>query len=444
MVFHVDRGRILQHQFTPEGFLRAYMRIARVGELRYYNLDGTERVEVVTPEVLFNKDSIDSFKMKPLTLKHPQEGKVTPKNFRKYGRGLTGHTAVIDGDFLGLVSTIADEEMIEEVVSGRADQTSCGYDAPIRQRNDGKYDQVERRGNHIAAVPHGRAGADVGFHLDAAEEYWLQVRCDDDGDFDESQIEKLLSTENLVNRLLNLDEIEKSTKVYISKKDEGIPTPTDQVNSPLIDRKDSPKMTTVTLGNRTYNIDGDDAPKLADAVAEFITKNDADLTSAKSATVAETKRADAAEAKLEVVSAEKTQLTQKLDAAEQTRMDADQISTEVEARLGTWQIVLPLLRSDAADFQPDYKLSVSEIQKLAISKKFPEIKLDGKSDDAIAAMWELTEPALKQVETRTDSSLSLLDLVQTAQRQDAGMVGKKSNSIAKRRADRSKKPASAC
>lgn len=174
-------------------------------------------------------------------------------------------------------------------------------------------------------------------------------------------------------------------------------------------------MTIVTLGNRNYNIDGDDAPKLADAVAGLITKHDADLSSAKSATVAETKRADAAEAKLEVVSAEKTQLTQKLDAAEQTRMDADQISTEVEARLGTWQIVLPLLRQDAADFQPDYKLSVSEIQKLAIAKKFPEIKLDGKSDDAISAMWELTEPALKQVETRTDSSQDLFELVTVAQ-----------------------------
>ncbi len=382
MVFHVDRGTIFKHERTPEGFLRVHMRIARVGELKYRNADGTERIEVVSPEVLFAKDSTDSFKMKPITLGHPPE-RVTAENARQYERGMTGHAITIDNDFLGIVGTVTDKETIDAIERGDASEVSCGYDAPIRLRPDGKYDQLSRYGNHVAAVYRGRAGSEVRFGMDSADE---------------------------------------PIEVWVQDADEGTSTPTDQVDLPLIDRKDSPKMTIVTLSNRNYNIDGDDAPKLADAVAtlltehaETLTKHDADLSSAKSATVAETKRADAAEAKLEVVSAEKTQLTQKLDAAEQTRMDADQISTEVEARLGTWQIVLPLLRQDAADFQPDYKLSVSEIQKLAIAKKFPEIKLDGKSDDAISAMWELTEPALKQVETRTDSSQDLFELVTVAQ-----------------------------
>ncbi len=386
------------------------MRIARVGELQYRNTDGTERTEVVTPEVLFNKDSIDSFKMKPITLLHPPGGRVTPKNARQHARGLTGHTAIIDGDFLGLVSTVLDEEMIEEVISGRTDQTSCGYDAPIRLRSDGKYDQVERLGNHVAGVPHGRAGVEVGFHVDSADEYWLHIRSDrDDADFDESRIKKLLSTETLINRLMNLDEIDRQVSVFVgrAKSDEGT---TEQSNQPA-DNPQPPTptkaMRQITIGGEVFSIDND---KLADSVLKLQTdsaESDAKATEA-------TKRADTTEAKLEVVTAEKTQLTQKLDAAEKTRLDADQVSTEVSARLDAWSIVLPLLRVDNADYQPDYKLPVADIHKLAIAKKFPEIKLDGKSEDAIAAMWELTAPALNKT-ARTDSSESLRDLVTIAQ-----------------------------
>lgn len=374
MVFHVDRGTIFKHERTPEGFLRVHMRIARVGELKYRNADGTERIEVVSPEVLFAKDSTDSFKMKPITLGHPPE-KVTAENARQYERGMTGHMVTIDGDFLGIVGTITDKETIDAIERGDASEVSCGYDAEIAIRPDGKYDQLNRFGNHVAAVYRGRAGAEVRFGVDSVE-----------------------------------------PEIWVQDSSEGISRATDQVDLSLIDRKDSKPMAIVTLGNRTYNIDGDDAPKLADAIAETLTKHDIDLNSAKSATVAETKRADSAEAKLEVVAAEKKQLTEKLDAAEQTRMDADQVSSEVESRLNTWQIVLPLMRSDASDYQPDYKLSVAEIQKLAIAKKFPEIKLDGKTSEQISAMWELTEPALKQSETvRADSTTDLHQLVLQAQ-----------------------------
>lgn len=378
MVFRLDSGIIHKAEKTPEGFLRFYANFSKVGELRYLKNDGSIQTEHLTEEELFRDDSLQTLVLQPVTLNHPEVGLVTPENSRQYQRGLTGDRIVKNYPYATIIGVATDRETIDAIESG-TNQISAGYTCKIRERSDGTFEQYDRVYNHIAVVPTGRAGSDVRIHLDSEEDFAVQIS-------------------------------------------EGIPTPTDQVDLPLIDRKDSPKMTIVTLGNRNYNIDGDDAPKLADAVAtlltehaETLTKHDADLTTAKSATVAETKRADAAEAKLEVVSAEKTQLTQKLDAAEQTRMDADQISTEVEARLGTWQIVLPLLRQDAADFQPDYKLSVSEIQKLAIAKKFPEIKLDGKSDDAISAMWELTEPALKQVETRTDSSQDLFELVTVAQ-----------------------------
>lgn len=153
------------------------MRIARTGDLAYRNTDGSERIEVVTPEVLFSKDSIDSFKMKPITLEHPPE-MVNSSNSTRYSRGLTGHHAVIDSTFLGLVGTVTDKETVDSILKGEADQTSCGYLAGIRPHNDGKYYQTNRSGNHIAATRAGRAGVDIGFHIDSADEFWWATRED--------------------------------------------------------------------------------------------------------------------------------------------------------------------------------------------------------------------------------------------------------------------------
>jgi hypothetical protein len=409
MVFHVDRGTIFKHERTPEGFLRVHMRIARVGELTYRNADGSERIEVVSPEVLFDKDSTDSFKMKPITLGHPPV-KVTSENARQYERGMTGHAITIDGDFLGIVGTVTDKEAIDAIERGDASEVSCGYDAEIALRSDGKYDQLSRSGNHVAAVNRGRAGSEVRFGLDAAD----------------------------------------PIDVWVQNGDEGT---TEQINQPVktlqTDAKPSPRThmpRQITIGGEIFSIDDDN---LANAILELLEDDDQD--DAKLAALGYGSycdavdglkaKLDAAEGKATGLEAQVTALTTKLDAAEQTRMDADQVSVAVSERLDAWAVVLPLLRADKADYQPDYKLGVADIRKLAIAAKLPNVKLDGKSDEYVNAVWDTIAPQLQATETRADSSDPLHELVLTAQRQDAAMTSNKTNPIAQRRKDRSKKAA---
>ena len=116
MPYRVDNGQILKHEFTPEGYLRCYMRVGRVGELQYKEDDGTIRVEVVTPEVLFDKKHLDSLKMKPITREHPEVERLDSSNATKYQVGMSGHAVVIDGEFLGVVGTIVDQDLIDEIV----------------------------------------------------------------------------------------------------------------------------------------------------------------------------------------------------------------------------------------------------------------------------------------------------------------------------------------
>jgi hypothetical protein len=172
---HFDRGTIFKHEDTPEGFLRLHMTIAKVGELKYFNKDGSDRLEVVTPEVLFDSKSIDSFKMKPITSPNHPPVMLNADNAGAYSKGMTGNLVTIDGDFLGIVATVTDSETIRGIKSGRTKQVSCGYMAGTRQRSDGKFDQVYRLGNHVTICEQGRAGADVRVNVDSVEGEQLEV-----------------------------------------------------------------------------------------------------------------------------------------------------------------------------------------------------------------------------------------------------------------------------
>ena len=166
---HFDSGTIYKTEITPEGFLRLHMTIGKVGELKYFNKDGSERIEVVTPEVLFDSKSIDSFKMKPITNPNHPPVMLNSDNAKHYSKGMTGNLVTLDGDFLGIVATVTDSEAIKNIQSKKTTEVSCGYLAGTRQRSDGKFDQVYRLGNHVTICERGRAGSEVKVSMDSAE-----------------------------------------------------------------------------------------------------------------------------------------------------------------------------------------------------------------------------------------------------------------------------------
>lgn len=171
-----DSGTIFKHQFTPEGYLRCFLNVGKVGDLRYLERDGTERIERVSPEVLFEKAHLDSLKMKPIVREHPEGvDRLDSTNTLPYQRGMTGHNVIIDGDFLGIVGTVVDQELIDEIVSGKRRGCSLGYDCEVVPRKDGTYEQLSRRVNHIAICENPRAGEGVqvklGTRLDSMKKY---------------------------------------------------------------------------------------------------------------------------------------------------------------------------------------------------------------------------------------------------------------------------------
>jgi uncharacterized protein len=167
--FHIDRGQIFRSERTSEGFLNCHAKVARVGELRYLNADGSDRIERVTPEVLFNPDSYNSLKMKPVTCPSHPPMMLDSTNTKDHAKGMTSNIVTVDGSFLGVILTLTDKEAIDSVESGKTQEVSCGYMATTRLLPDGSFQQVSRDYNHLSIVPKGRAGSEVRISMDSQD-----------------------------------------------------------------------------------------------------------------------------------------------------------------------------------------------------------------------------------------------------------------------------------
>lgn len=175
---------------TPEGFLICKdVPIARTGPQDYLArelmLDGDpERVLTVNryPEDVFEEATLASFEGKPICDGHPPEN-VGPENYAAYTKGHVQNVRR-DGDCIVADLYINDANLANEVRNNVKREVSCGYLCNYVPDGSG-YKQTRIRGNHLAVVPKGRAGASVSIHDTAPEaekgrnklmsEFWKSV-----------------------------------------------------------------------------------------------------------------------------------------------------------------------------------------------------------------------------------------------------------------------------
>lgn len=169
-------GTVISDHITEKpdgGIICTSVPIARIGEMEYLardlQLDGDpERVVIVErdPEEVFDPAALASFEGAFVTDGHPPEN-VTAENFSTYSRG---HIQGIhrEGDYVVGDIHINDKILASEVLHHGKRQISCGYTCIYQPLPDGRYKQVRIRGNHVAVVTRGRAGASVSIH-DSAE-----------------------------------------------------------------------------------------------------------------------------------------------------------------------------------------------------------------------------------------------------------------------------------
>ena len=156
---------------TDEGFIKDTPIVGRTGLLRYFNADGTERIEYRPPEEAFSEDALSSVLGKPVTLGHA--GFVSAGNAAHMP--IIG--AAISQGYKDGSAIRADMSLFQLPTDAR--ELSCGYtldldETPGVTPTGEHYDAVQRnvRINHIAVVPKGRAGI-ARLNMDGDEEIYF-------------------------------------------------------------------------------------------------------------------------------------------------------------------------------------------------------------------------------------------------------------------------------
>lgn len=157
---------------TGEGFLEGYAIATRVGVFTYRKSDGSLQREFRSPEEVFNKDSIDSFKMVPITNGHPSE-MVTADNAKDLAIGMTGQKIKkIDEKYMAPFVKITDKDAVSNAKNKSKTGLSWGYKVDLVKKdgiyNGERYDYIQTkiRGNHLAIVHEGRAGSQAKLRMD--------------------------------------------------------------------------------------------------------------------------------------------------------------------------------------------------------------------------------------------------------------------------------------
>lgn len=151
---------------TAEGYLICRnVPIARTGSMEYtardLQLDGDpDRVVMVNryEEDVFEPAALASFEGKSVTDGHPAE-EVNAVNYSAYEKGHAENVRR-NGDYMVADLYIKDPCLISEIQNGVKREVSCGYVCDY-EPDGNNYKQKRIRGNHVAVVHRGRAGANV-------------------------------------------------------------------------------------------------------------------------------------------------------------------------------------------------------------------------------------------------------------------------------------------
>jgi hypothetical protein len=157
--------------FTKEGFLVDHPVVTTIGIFEYVKPDGSVRRELRTPEEVFDKKSLESYKGKPIVITH-NAGLITKDNVDSTSIGTILSEGYKDGEDVRAEIIIHDTNSMKRY---GLKELSLGYSLTLEETpgtwNGQQYDAVQRniRINHLALVDEARAGDDAHLNLDGKE-----------------------------------------------------------------------------------------------------------------------------------------------------------------------------------------------------------------------------------------------------------------------------------
>lgn len=357
---------------TPQGFARVQANLTRVGVLEYRRADGTVRRELRPAEEVFAPASLATLLAAPITDMHPSVGLISPRTVKALRVGGVLETKT-DARWVSATLQIEDHDTIELVLAKKRTENSLGYQCRTEEtpgRWDAAtgafgpnvttgeaYDAVQRGivYNHSALLPTGAARAG-------------SEAC------------------------IRLDSAEEPDQGFACT-DDTCSTPHERADMSADEATREAKIVEFIVDGITLKLDAKDIEVLKSALA----KRDGKIGELEAARATATANA--------------TALQTKLDAATSPEAVAAAVSARVSLETSARKVL-------GAEEKFDGK-SDAEIRTAVLAKAAPEMKLDGKSSEFVAAFYEGTVASYKAAATAPVTNPGLT-VVREGVRADAG------------------------
>ena len=356
---------------TNEGFLRGRAIVTSIGVFTYKRKDGTVQRELRLPEEVFSLSTLNSMKLKPVTLNHPTE-LVTIDNADKLQVGSLGDNPswtkewehrnwkeVTDGINCAIDMIITKKDAIDAVLNGKQ-ALSMGYTCDLEAAQPGaawcgiEYDFIQRniRYNHCAIVDEARAGDNAKIELRADSE---------DAVLEDMVFYKKTDGGTQMLKKINLDGIEYEAEAEVIKALQRADEKAKKAEEDACEQKK-------VMDKKVADLE-DKEKELEKRISELEAERDA-----------ANEKKDAAEAELEKA---------KADSADPKRLD-EAVKAKMEL----------LHNAEKANVEVKADMSDMDIKKAIINSAFPNAKFDGKDDVYIQARYDAT---VEMLEERNDA-----------------------------------------
>lgn len=345
---------------TNEGFLKGRAIVTSIGVFTYKRKDGTVQRELRLPEEVFSPSTLNSMKLKPVTLNHPTE-LVTIDNADRLQVGSLGDNPswtkewehrnweeVTDGINCAIDMIITKKDAVDAVLNGKQ-ALSMGYTCDLEMAEPGsswcgiEYDFIQRniRYNHCAIVDSARAG-------DNAK---IELRADSEDAVLEDIVFKKHDGGTQMLKKINLDGIDYEAEAEVIKALQRADEKAKKAEEDACEQKKAMDKKVADLEDKEKELE------------KRISELEAERDTAK-------EKADSAEKELEEV--KKTSLDSKtIDAAVNAKMELLQNAAKANVEV----------KADMSDM---------DIKKAVIASQFPNAKFDGKDDVYIQARYDAT------------------------------------------------------
>lgn len=393
--------------FTDEGYLVDHPILTSCGIFEYTNPDGSIRRELRLPEYVFDEKSLKTYRGKPIIITH-EAGVVNKNNVDKEQIGTILSDGYQDGDDVRAEIIIHDTDSMKKC---GLKELSLGYNLDLIEKpgvwNGEPYDAIQTNIviNHLALVASARAGEQARLNIDGSDEPELKggkamakvtnSRREDGGAMSPEELEKAIAAykarkaerasagkEETPATEKDADTAEEPTTPAVEDKKaadgEGEEAPDDKKEG------STPGEIAQMVKDRRDRRDSEDDPEDTESAMGVIAQQDEDidmLLACLEKFLMEEKEEGNHDGDGECEEGEGENEDSSDDKSES--LNADSADAIIRQRLSICRVGDKLHMDGLED------MSIKQAKKAIIAKVLPNMRMDGKSDAYIDAMYDL-------------------------------------------------------